>query len=114
MRSTSEPGAAALPQWMPDKLISTRDIRMLFELGRTAAYELTHRPGFPEPIVISPRCYRWWASEVTAFAAQLRSERSEAGRPASRSRERSARPSAPPLRINGTMRIARTRRTTTT
>ena len=59
-------------RWATDKLISIHDIRDLFALGRTAAYELTHRPGFPEPIKLSPRCYRWWANEVTAFAASMR------------------------------------------
>ena len=30
-------------QWINDRLISIGDIRSLFKLGRTAAYELTHR-----------------------------------------------------------------------
>jgi len=99
-------------QWLADRLISIRDIRMLFELGRTAAYELTHRPGFPEPVVISPRCYRWWASEVTAFATGIRNERTKARQPASHVGEQAVHPATPPLRINGTVRIARTRRAT--
>src|SRR3989442_1065595 len=73
MRSLHQPialAAVAMPigavqaDSMPDRLISIRDVCELFGLGRTAAYELTHRPSFPEPIVISARCYRWWASEV--------------------------------------------------
>lgn len=60
-----------------DELISIADIRGLFKLGRTAAYELTHRPGFPDHVEISPRCYRWWASEVYGFAATLRRERAQ-------------------------------------
>lgn len=110
MSGTSEPEPAANVQWMADRLISIRDIRTLFELGRTAAYELTHRPGFPEPVVISPRCYRWWASEVTAFATGIRNGQAKPQRSASRVREQAARPSTPPLRINGTIRVARTRR----
>src|SRR6266567_3838412 len=39
-----------------DRLISVGDIRALFKLGRTAAYELTHRPGFPAPVRVSSRC----------------------------------------------------------
>src|ERR1700693_571896 len=98
---------------MTDKLISIWDIRKLFELGRTAAYELTHRPGFPEPVVISPRCYRWWASEVTAFAASIRREGPEPRPPgnASRARERQM-PymSKSSRRISGKVRVARPRR----
>ena len=51
----------AVPQGRPgaDRLISIGDIRVLFKLGRTAAYELTHRPGFPDPVQVSRRCLRW-------------------------------------------------------
>jgi len=42
-----------------DQLICIADIRAIFKLGRTAAYDLTHRPGFPDPIRVSPHCYRW-------------------------------------------------------
>jgi predicted DNA-binding transcriptional regulator AlpA len=57
-----------------DHLISIHEIRAMFGLGRTAAYELTRRPGFPSPVRISARCYRWWAAEVTAFATALRDQ----------------------------------------
>lgn len=55
-----------------DTLIAMGDIRARFKLGRTAAYGLVRRPDFPARVVISARCHRWWASEVDAFAAQLR------------------------------------------
>lgn len=55
-----------------DKLITVREIRAKFRLGRTAGYELVHRPGFPAPIVVSPRSHRWLESEVNAFAEALR------------------------------------------
>ena len=97
-------------RWTRDALISIADIRVRFKLGRTAAYELTHRPEFPDPVPISQRCHRWWASEVNAFAASLRREqmsRSAAGSP------RKQKPQAPspatPMRITGTVRTARTR-----
>jgi predicted DNA-binding transcriptional regulator AlpA len=99
--------------WANDALISIADIRKRFKLGRTAAYELTHRPGFPDPVPISSRCYRWWASEIDAFAASLRRERasqSAAGPP------RKEKPQAPgpatPIQITGTLRAARTSRKT--
>lgn len=75
--TTQRPGAVATgieARRATDNLISIRDIRKLFALGRTAAYELTHRPGFPQPVMLSSRCYRWWAHEVTAFAATMRRE----------------------------------------
>jgi predicted DNA-binding transcriptional regulator AlpA len=64
-----------------DVLIGIREIRAMFRLGRTAAYELTHRPGFPSPVCISSRCYRWWATEVAAFAASLRQQSPAVRRP---------------------------------
>jgi predicted DNA-binding transcriptional regulator AlpA len=110
MHITDEPRPAAQAQWMTDRLISIRDIRTLFELGRTAAYELTHRSDFPEPVVISPRCYRWWASEVTAFAASIRRETATPRRHDNARRAREAHMSTPACRISGRVRVARTRR----
>lgn len=90
------------------KLISIDYIRDLFKLGRTAAYELTHRPGFPDPVEISPHCYRWPAGEVHEFAATLRRERAQV-----RAR-RTATPHLPdpaaPRRITGKVRAARNRK----
>lgn len=101
-----EPQPTAITTMPSESLIGIREIRAMFRLGRTAAYELTHRPGFPAPVRISARCYRWWATEVTAFAAGLRQET----RPASR--ERSTRRTTAsldiaPLRITGRVRPAR-------
>ena len=99
--------------WATDKLISIRDIRELFAIGRTAAYELTHRSEFPEPIKLSPRCYRWWANEVTAFAASMRQDSatpkpiSNAHRSAGKRMQSEGRS---PLRITGRTRFARTRK----
>jgi predicted DNA-binding transcriptional regulator AlpA len=92
-----------------DHLISINDIRALFKLGRTAAYELTHRPGFPAPVQVSRRCLRWWASEVRAYAETLQREgiRSRARRTTTHQVNRSA---ALPRRITGTVRVATSRR----
>jgi predicted DNA-binding transcriptional regulator AlpA len=98
------PGRAA-----GDRLVTIADIRTLFGLGRTAAYELTHRPGFPEPVTISSRCYRWWASEVNAFAETLRTERPQQAVPQAK-KPRLPDPVLPPRRITGTVRAARTSR----
>jgi predicted DNA-binding transcriptional regulator AlpA len=97
--------------WTNDALISIADIRKRFKLGRTAAYELTHRLGFPDPVRISPRCYRWWASEVDAFAASLRRERaSQSAAGAPRKEKARASDSVTPMRITGTLRSSRIRR----
>jgi predicted DNA-binding transcriptional regulator AlpA len=71
--SASDPGAVREGR-PPDRLISVGDIRALFRLGRTAAYELTHRAEFPAPVHLSRRCLRWWASEVDAYADALQRE----------------------------------------
>jgi len=49
----TEPGISA--SLGAGSLITIKEIREIFGLGRTAAYELTHRPGFPAPVPIS-RC----------------------------------------------------------
>jgi predicted DNA-binding transcriptional regulator AlpA len=72
--ATREPEAAREGRPGADRLISVADIRVLFKLGRTAAYELTHRPGFPAPVRVSSRCLRWWASEVDTYAGTLQRE----------------------------------------
>ena len=103
---------AGQTRWSTDRLISIGDIRDLFKLGRTAAYELTHRPEFPEPVPVSSRCYRWWASEVDAYAATLRLNRSQQSVGVS---QRATNPDAshratPPRRITGKIRAARNRK----
>lgn len=92
-----------------DQLISIADVRGLFKLGRTAAYDLTHRADFPDPIEISPRCYRWWASEVDDFASTLRRVR-PVGRKQGRDEPHLSDPGSPPLRITGSTRTARSRK----
>jgi predicted DNA-binding transcriptional regulator AlpA len=95
--------------WAHDRLIGIGDIREFFKLGRTAAYELTHRPEFPEPVLVSPRCYRWWASEVDSFAASLRRERSRScGQRAPRPRVTHS--TMPTGHITGRVRPARPRK----
>lgn len=104
-----EPGAYLRRRAEADRLISVSDIRVLFKLGRTAAYELTHRAGFPAPVQVSRRCLRWWASEVEAYARALQGEGARRG-----TRRAAARavvePGAAPRRITGTVRAARGRR----
>jgi predicted DNA-binding transcriptional regulator AlpA len=103
---TSEPA-----RWTSDRLISIGDIRELFKLGRTAAYELTRRPEFPEPVAISSRCYRWWASEVDTFADSLRRKcPDQSVRDDRIQRATTSHPAMPPRRITGKVRAVRTRR----
>ena len=109
------PGPAATGSALStsDRLISIGDIRELFKLGRTAAYELTHRPEFPEPVPISSRCYRWWASEVDAFAESLRCkhpDQSAGGGTQRATKAQTPHPATPPRRITGKVRAARARK----
>jgi len=107
------PSAARPARWTSDRLISIGDIRTLFKLGRTAAYELTHRPDFPDPVPVSPRCYRWWASEVEAFADGLRRKRpgqSAGDGVIQRATQPRVSHPATPRRITGNVRAARARR----
>jgi predicted DNA-binding transcriptional regulator AlpA len=104
--SPCDPGAVREGR-LPDRLISIDDIRALFKLGRTAAYELTHRAEFPAPVQVSRRCLRWWASEVDAYADALQREAAER-----RTRRTPARLAGEPTasaarRITGTVRAAR-------
>jgi predicted DNA-binding transcriptional regulator AlpA len=74
-----EPEAAREGRPGADHLISVAYIRALFKLGRTAAYELTRRPGFPAPVQVSSRCLPWWASEVDTYAGALQREGAQRG-----------------------------------
>ena len=88
-----------------DRLISISDIHTLFKLGRTAAYELTHRPGFPAPVQVSRRCLRWWASEVKAYADTLQREGALRRTCRTATRQVDNSPTLP-RRITGTVRAA--------
>jgi predicted DNA-binding transcriptional regulator AlpA len=115
--ATADPAAAKGRAGGPlrpdgDTLITITDIRQIFKLGRTAAYELTHRPDFPDPVQVSARCYRWWASEVDTFTAALPREHArQAPRPTRRPRPPD--PATPPRQITGTVRAAQTRKKAT-
>ena len=104
-----EPETARHGRGNTDQLISITDIRALFKLGRTAAYELTHRPEFPAPVQVSRRCLRWWASEVNEYADTLQREGTRRrARPATT--RQADDPAAQPRRITGTVRSARGRK----
>lgn len=55
-----------------NRLISRQQVGELFGLRRSATYELTRRPDFPPPVVLSSKCLRWPVDEVVAFAEKLR------------------------------------------
>jgi predicted DNA-binding transcriptional regulator AlpA len=100
---------AAQDRRATDRLITIADIRTLFRLGRTAAYELTRRPGFPAPVPVSRRCLRWWAGEVDAYADTLQREGTRhSARPTAK--QRMPHPATPPRQITGTVRAARSRK----
>ena len=107
--SACDPEAVRQGRPGADRLISIGDIRVLFKLGRTAAYELTHRPGFPAPVRVSRRCLRWWASEVDAYADALQCEGARRRTRRAATRE-TGEPAVVSGRITGTVRTARRRR----
>jgi predicted DNA-binding transcriptional regulator AlpA len=48
-------------------LLTIHDIAALFRVQRTTAYARTRDPDFPDPLVISGSCYRWYTHEVLAY-----------------------------------------------
>jgi predicted DNA-binding transcriptional regulator AlpA len=48
-------------------LLTIHDIAALLRVRRTAAYAHTRDPDFPDPLIISGSCYRWYRHEVVAF-----------------------------------------------
>jgi predicted DNA-binding transcriptional regulator AlpA len=106
-----EPDASRpVPPEPADHLIGIREIRALFGLGRTAAYELVHRPGFPTVVPVSTRSHRWWQSEVRAFATALQVEGPQPVRRA-RAAQATPGPGTDSLRIAGKLRYTRKRGT---
>lgn len=95
-----------------NRLISRQQVGDLFGLRRSAAYDLTQRPDFPPPVVVSPKCLRWPVEEVVAFAEKLRHR--DAGKEARQARTGRANGNAArPVqggRITGRVRPARGRR----
>ena len=109
---SDQPAAPVRDRLPADRLIGIGEIRQLFRLGRTAAYDLTHRPGFPAPVRVSRNAYRWWASEVAAFTVALRTESQNSSVGSRHRAERRTSPQeAAHLRITGKVRAARNRRT---
>jgi len=90
-------------------LITMKEIRAKFRLGRTAGYELVRRPDFPARIVISPRCHRWLESEVDAFGEALR-DHPVARRGSADRRVQPPGPAAAPRRLTGEVHPVRARR----
>ncbi|WP_416954444.1 helix-turn-helix transcriptional regulator [Nocardioides sp. T5] len=53
-------------------LLTIHDIASLLRVHRTAAYARTRDPEFPDPLVISGSCYRWYTAEVLAYVETRR------------------------------------------
>ncbi len=56
-------------------LLTIHDIASLLRLHRTAAYARTREPDFPDPLVISGSCYRWYTHEVLAYVDARRARK---------------------------------------
>ena len=58
-------------------LLTIHDIAALLRVRRTAAYAHTRDPDFPDPLVISGSCYRWYRHEVLAFIDRRRTAKKQ-------------------------------------
>jgi len=56
-------------------LLTIHDIAALFRVQRTTAYARTRDPEFPNPLVISSSCYRWYTHEVLAYIESRQSQK---------------------------------------
>lgn len=73
---TTTDAAPRLPQ-----LLDINDLMALLRLGRTTTYARTRESDFPDAVILSEGCYRWWGHEVEAW---LESRRMHAHRKATR------------------------------
>ena len=101
------PQAAAALRLASDSLISIADIRRIFGLGRTAAYELTRRPGFPNPVAGIRRAATGGGPAKSTRSPPPSAATAHSG-PRQTARPRLPDPATPPRRITGTVRAART------
>jgi predicted DNA-binding transcriptional regulator AlpA len=54
------------------KLMTTEDLRELFQLGRTSIYAITNSEGFPAPYSLSGRIKRWPVEEIETWLQSQR------------------------------------------
>lgn len=88
---------------MSDSYFSRGDISRMLGLKASAVATLCSMPGFPEPVIVNARVYRYPAVEVEAFLARLR-----AGQVASAPRVSNRRPvSAPAVKVNWVVDVSR-------
>jgi len=69
MRSESlrEQAGEASGDALATLLWDIRDLQSQLRIGRTFAWELVRRDGFPAPVAFSPRRLRWEADAVIAY-----------------------------------------------
>lgn len=60
---------------MSDKFLTSREARGLYGVSRATWDRAKKRPGFPLPVVLGPRCYRWRESELLAYAKASQAEK---------------------------------------
>lgn len=55
---------------MPEKFLTSREARGLYGVSRATWDRARKRPGFPRPVMLGPRCFRWRESELIGYAAR--------------------------------------------
>lgn len=45
--------------------------RIAFSTSERNFHEMRKRPGFPKPVVLGPRCIRWFLNELEGYARSL-------------------------------------------
>jgi predicted DNA-binding transcriptional regulator AlpA len=53
---------------MPEKFLTSREARGLYGVSRATWDRARKRPGFPKPVMLGPRCYRWRETQLLAYA----------------------------------------------
>ncbi len=88
---------------MEARYVSRADIGRMLGLKADAVAALCRAPGFPAPVVLNARVYRYPAREVEAYLSRLR-----LGRVEPEARASVARPaSAPPVKVSWSVDVSR-------
>jgi predicted DNA-binding transcriptional regulator AlpA len=63
--------ASKKPAFRPGTLIRVADVCELLGVSRSMVYRLRSRPGFPEPVKLSPQAIRWRIDAIEAWRDAL-------------------------------------------
>jgi predicted DNA-binding transcriptional regulator AlpA len=55
---------------MPEKFLTSREARAFYGVSRATWDRARKRQGFPKPVMLGPRCFRWRESQLLDYAAK--------------------------------------------